>query len=108
MDRPARAHAVEEYYRATETSYVRALERRGYRDDEIGTHAALADTSLTLAIDPSLVRMDLLRSDVKFGRAEGVYGGDPRRASAELGQLGVDSIVAETVAAIRRDIERRR
>ena len=37
----------------------------------------------------------------KLGAAEGVYG-DPRRASAELGQLGVDAIVAATVDAIRR------
>ena len=35
------------------------------------------------------------------GPADGVYG-DPRRSSAELGQLGVDAIVAATVDAIRR------
>jgi creatinine amidohydrolase/Fe(II)-dependent formamide hydrolase-like protein len=28
--------------------------------------------------------------------------GDPRRASAELGQLGVDAIVRESVDAIRK------
>ena len=103
---PVRAHAVEEYYRATETSYVRALEQRGFRPAEIGTHAALADTSLTLALDPSLVRTDLLRGDARFGPTDGVYGGDPRRATADLGQLGVDAIIAETVAAIRRDVGR--
>jgi creatinine amidohydrolase len=96
-----RVHAIEAYYRAAEVSYPRALEQRGFRREEIGTHAGLADTSLTLALAPELVRAGMLEGNVKFGPAEGVYGGDPRRASAELGQIGVDLIVAETVAAIR-------
>jgi creatinine amidohydrolase/Fe(II)-dependent formamide hydrolase-like protein len=99
---PVRAHAVAEYYRVTQTEYVQALKGRGYRDEEIGTHAALADTSLMLAVDPHLVRADR----AKLGPQDGVYG-DPRRSSAELGQLGVDMIVAETVAAIRKDVAQR-
>lgn len=101
-----RAHAVEEYYRASETSYGRELKRRGYRDNEIGTHAGLADTSLTLAVDPRLVRTDRLASGAGLDRAHGVYG-DPRRASAELGQLGIDTIVTQTVAAIKKAVARR-
>jgi len=104
---PVRAHAIEDYYRAADSGFAGALRQRGYRDDEIGTHAALADTSLTLAIAPDKVRIDALRDNVKFSPADGVYGGDPRRASAELGKLGVDLIVAQTVAAIRRDVARR-
>jgi creatinine amidohydrolase len=103
---PVRVHAVAEYYRVTQTEYVQALKGRGYRDEEIGTHAALADTSLMLAVDPHLVRRDRLASGAKLGPEDGVYG-DPRRSSAELGQLGVDMIMAETVAAIRKDIARR-
>ena len=34
-------------------------------------------------------------------------GRDPRRASAELGELGVNAIVRETVEAIRRAVRRR-
>ncbi len=49
---PVRVHAIDEYYRVAETTYAQALRSRGYRDDEIGTHAGLADTSLALAIDP--------------------------------------------------------
>jgi creatinine amidohydrolase len=104
---PVRAHAVEEYYRATETDFVEALKGRGYGADEIGTHAALADTSLTLAIDPGMVRLDRLRSGPPPGPADGVYGGDPRRSSAELGELGVEAIVGRTVAAIRKEVARR-
>jgi len=102
---PARAHAVEEYYRASETEYDQALKSRGYRNEEIGMHAGLADTSLMLAIDPRLVRTDRLHAAGKPESAAGVYG-DPRRASAELGQVGVDIIVMRTVNAIRKAVAR--
>jgi creatinine amidohydrolase len=100
-----RVHAIVEYARAAEVDYARALRERGYRDDEIGVHAGLADTSLALAVNPGLVRMDQLRADAKPASATGVNG-DPRRASAELGRVGVDLIVAETVAAIRKSMAR--
>ncbi len=101
---PTRAHAILAYYRITETAYPKALAAKGLRDDEIGTHAGLADTSLALAIDPKLVRAD--RMQAKPSPADGVYG-DPRRSSAELGQLGVDSIVKVTADEIRAATARR-
>jgi creatinine amidohydrolase/Fe(II)-dependent formamide hydrolase-like protein len=104
---PVRAHAIEEYYRAADAGFAAELKRRGYRADEIGTHAALADTSLTLALAPGMVRLDRLRSAPPPGPGDGVYGGDPRRASAELGALGVEAIVGRTVAAIRKEVARR-
>jgi creatinine amidohydrolase len=96
---PVRVHAIEEYYRASETEFAQLLKSKGYRDEEIGTHAGLADTSLMLAVDPALVRADRLRP------GEGVHG-DPRRSSAELGQLGVDLIVTRTVEAVRKAVAR--
>jgi creatinine amidohydrolase/Fe(II)-dependent formamide hydrolase-like protein len=103
---PVRVHAIDEYYAASETLYAQALERQGYRNEEIGTHAGLADTSLALAIDPRLVRTDRLHSPDALGPREGVYG-DPRRATAELGQPGVDLVVKTSVEAIRRALARR-
>ena len=100
-----RAHEVPEYYRTTQSDYVQALKSRGYRDDEIGIHAGLADTALTLALDPQLVRQAQLKSDIKFSAADGVTG-NPKRASAELGQLGVEAIVAKTVDAIKKSAVR--
>ncbi len=102
-----RVHAVTEYYRASDEEFAALLRKQGFRDDEIGTHAALADTSLMLAIDPSAVRTDLLQSATPLGPAQGVYGGNPRRASAQLGQLGVEQIISQTVTAIRADVARR-
>lgn len=97
---PVRAHAILEYYRASEAEFAQTLKSRGFSEAEIGTHAGLADTSLMLAVDPSLVRTQLLRSGRPIGRADGVYG-DPSHATVELGQLAVETIVARTVAAIQ-------
>lgn len=95
-----RAHALLDYYQATQAGYVADLKRRGHGDAEIGLHAGLADTSLSLALDPAGVRSGLLAAGAKAGPNGGVRG-DPTRASAELGQLGVTRIVDASVAAIR-------
>ena len=97
-----RVHALSEYYRATQTSYVAELKRRGFSDAEIGLHAGLADTALTLALDPSLVRSELLAAGA--GKGAGVNG-DPRRATSALGQLGVDRIVEASTIAIRAALQ---
>ena len=101
---PVRVHAVEEYYRASQTQFAQALKQRGYDEAEIGVHAGLADTSLTLALDARAVRSEKLRS--VHGASEGVQG-NPAKASAELGQLGVDVIVKRTVDAIRTKVSQR-
>ena len=69
---PARAHAIEEYYRAA----------------GITEHAGTADTSLTLALDPSLVR-------------------EPGRASAEAGRAVAERIVARSVESIGKAVAHR-
>lgn len=94
-------HALNEYYRAAQGDYPAALRARGFSPDEIGTHAGLADTALTLALDPSLVRSERLGRPPQPGERDGVQG-DPRRATAALGQAGVDLIVDTSVAAIRQ------
>ena len=95
-----RVHALLDYYRVTRGPYVDALKARGFSLDEIGTHAGLADTALTLAVDASLVRPDHWAGGARPGAQDGVYG-DPRRADAELGRLGVQQVVEASVAAIR-------
>ncbi|GGA44969.1 creatininase family protein [Dyella nitratireducens] len=99
----ARAILPAAYYETSSDGYAQLLRQRGFRDDEIGTHAGLADTSLQLAVAPQMVRMSEMRNAPKPGAADGVYGGDPRRSTAELGQLGVDAIVSRTVDAIRQE-----
>ena len=98
-DASCRVHALPEYYQATQSLYVAELLKKGFTHAEIGTHAGLADTSLSLAIDPSLVRVDELNQAAQAGKRGGVYG-DPRHASAELGRIGVKQIVDSSVAAL--------
>jgi creatinine amidohydrolase/Fe(II)-dependent formamide hydrolase-like protein len=98
-----RAFVPPAYYESSSTGFAQILHQHGFHDDEIGTHAGMADTSLQLAVAPQMVRLDVLRHAVKPGAVDGVYGGDPRRSSAQLGKLGTDAIVSRTVAAIREE-----
>jgi creatinine amidohydrolase/Fe(II)-dependent formamide hydrolase-like protein len=105
-DAQFRAHALTAFYEASQTPYIQSLRGKGYTDAEIGTHAGLADTSLMMAIDKTLVRADLLAEGAKTTPADGVYG-DPRKSSAELGQIGVQIIVDKSVQAIQDAIRHR-
>jgi creatinine amidohydrolase/Fe(II)-dependent formamide hydrolase-like protein len=97
-DPSCRVLALGEYYRITQTAFVDDLKKKGYTEAEIGTHAGLADTALALAVDKALVRPVLLASSNK--PADGVHG-DPRRATVEMGQMGVQRIVDTSALAIR-------
>ena len=101
-----RVHALPEYYRASSADFASALRAQGYPAVEIGTHAGLADTALTLATAPALVRSEALgrkaagQASTQASTPDGVAG-DPRRATADLGRPGSDHIVEASVAAIR-------
>jgi len=102
---PVRAHAIAAYYQSAQVAFAAELQRRGYTREEIGSHAGLLDTSLSLALAPALVRSEQLHDGSRLTAADGVYG-DPHGASAELGRVGVEIIVRETVAAIRQATKR--
>jgi creatinine amidohydrolase/Fe(II)-dependent formamide hydrolase-like protein len=97
-----RVHALPEYYRASTDGVAALLRERGYTEREIGVHAGLADTALTLALAPADVRADALAN---AHAAPGVRG-DPRRATAALGEAGAELIVSRSVAAIRAATQR--
>jgi creatinine amidohydrolase len=99
----ARTHFIGEYYAATQTTYVKALRSKGLSDHQIGLHAGVADTALSMAVDPAMVRPDLFATAAQEGPAGGTVG-DPKAATSVLGQLGVDAVVSETVQAIRRAV----
>ncbi|MEP6965585.1 MAG: creatininase family protein [Polaromonas sp.] len=105
-DTQYRAYGLTAYYEASQAPFIKALKDRGFSDAEIGTHAGLSDTSLTMALDKSLVRADLLAEGAKTGPADGVHG-DPRKSSAALGQIGVQIIVDKSVQAIQEAIRQR-
>lgn len=97
---PARAHYIADYYHAAQVAFPKMLLAKGLSEKEIGGHAGSADTSLLLTLDASMVRSDRLAFAASEGK-EGGTDGDPRAASAGLGKIGVELIVAQSVAAIR-------
>jgi creatinine amidohydrolase len=104
----AKVHFIADYYRATagaQATYVAALRTKGLSDFEIGTHAGSADTSLQMAVDPSSVKPEKFVEAAKTGREGGTLG-DPRAASAALGQIGVDATVKMSVLAIQKAIQK--
>jgi creatinine amidohydrolase len=100
-DPACRVYSLREYYSVTQDAYVDALKQRGFSPAEIGSHAGLSDTALSLAVDQSLVRSVKLKDAAKPGSQDGVTG-DPRRATAELGHAGVQQILDASVAAVRK------
>lgn len=99
----ARVLAPRAYYQASSEGFDALLREHGHAASEIGTHAALADTSLQLALAPDTVRHEALARAGAPRPGDGILGGDPRRASAALGRLGADLIVSRTVQAIRAE-----
>ncbi len=97
-DNRSRVIYMTDYYRLSSDGVNAMLKKRGYSDAEIGAHGGLADTALTMAVDKNLVRNEAIEANTKT--LEGVVG-NPKRATAELGQAGVQLIVDGTVAALR-------
>jgi creatinine amidohydrolase/Fe(II)-dependent formamide hydrolase-like protein len=50
-----------------------------------------------------MVRLERLQNGPKLGPADGVYDGDPRHSTAQLGRLGIDAIVSRTIDALKKD-----
>ena len=97
-DSRSRVIYLADYYRLSSAGVDGMLKKRGYSDAEIGEHGGLSDTALTMAVDKNLVRSDKLANNLQ--PLPGVVG-DPRRATAELGQAGLQLIVDGSVASLR-------
>ena len=100
---PARMLHIAAYYRATQDAYVAALKAKGLSKQEIGTHAGSADTSLLMAIAPSMVRPERFAEAAAAGWGGGTLG-DPRASSAANGQLGVDALIKISVDSIKKAV----
>ncbi|MFC5500184.1 creatininase family protein [Caenimonas terrae] len=99
----AHVHYIGAYYQAASDGFNQALRAKGLTDAQIGVHAGAADTALMLAVDPAKVRADRMQSS--GGEAATGIVGDPSRASAALGTIGIDMTVERTVEAIRQAVK---
>lgn len=98
----AKALYVPGYYTVIAHQYAQWLKQQGYGKD-VGMHADISDTSLQLAVAPSMVREQALRASGPPSTADGMYGGDPRKATAALGQAGVSMQVNAALQAIEQE-----
>ena len=93
----ATVHFIGDYY--ANNGFRDWLMEQGETDETIGRHAGIADTSILLYTDPQHIRQDQLAPGGGF-QDSGVSG-DPTRASAEYGRVGMEMRVDAAVRQIR-------
>ena len=96
----ARVHFIGDYYSAN--GFRDWLTEQGETDETIGRHAGISDTSILLYVASEHIREDQLAPGGGF-EGSGVSG-DPTRASAEYGSVGMDLRVDAAVTQIRASI----
>ena len=90
---PTRVHFVGDYY--SHDGFVEWLQEQGESEEDIGRHAGIADTSILLHVAPQHIRTDKLAPGGGF-EGSGVNG-NPARASAEYGAVGMEMQVEAAV-----------
>ncbi len=93
----ARVHFIGDYY--ANNGFRDWLVEQGEQPDSIGGHAGISDTSILLYVEPRHIRQDRLAPGGGF-EGSGVSG-NPTRASAEYGEIGMRMRVDAAVRQIR-------
>ncbi|MGE0042714.1 MAG: creatininase family protein [Vicinamibacterales bacterium] len=93
-------YALTDYY-ALSRDYYRAwlLAAYGYDDATVGSHAGISDTSQLLYVHPAGIRKDRLWP--WGGPKDSGVSGDPSRATAEIGRMGIEFKVNAGLAQYR-------
>jgi creatinine amidohydrolase/Fe(II)-dependent formamide hydrolase-like protein len=100
-DTAYRAYALTDYYeRGREHYRAWLLAAFGYDDRTIGSHAGISDTSQLLFVRPGGIRADRLRP--WGGAADSGVSGDPTKATAEIGRMGLEFKVNAAIAQYRQ------
>jgi creatinine amidohydrolase/Fe(II)-dependent formamide hydrolase-like protein len=82
--------ALTDYYNQGRDNYRAWMEAAfGYDDQTVGSHAGISDTSQLLHVRPSMVRKDQIKP--WGGPADSGVSGDPMKATAEIGRMGLSS-----------------
>ena len=81
--------ALTDYYEASRIYYRAWLQAAfGYDEETAGSHAGITDTSQMLFIRPSGIRKDQIKA--WGGPQDSGVSGDPARATADIGKMGVE------------------
>ena len=95
-----RVFPLNDYYEAGRVHYRAWLEAAyDYTDQIIGSHAGISDTSQLLFVRPSMVRKDQVKP--WGGPADSGVSGDPTKATAEIGKMGIAFKVNAAIAQYR-------
>lgn len=87
-DAGVRVYALTDYYEGGREHYRAWMEAAfGYDDTMIGSHAGISDTSQMLFVRPAGIRKEQIKPWGGYGDS-GVTG-DPMKATAEIGKMGV-------------------
>jgi creatinine amidohydrolase len=88
-DGHVKVFALTDYYNASRVYYRAWLEAAfGYDEDTAGSHAGITDTSQMLFIRPAGIRKDQIKP--WGGPQDSGVSGDPSKATAEIGKMGVE------------------
>jgi creatinine amidohydrolase len=88
-DSGVKVFALTDYYNASRVYYRAWLQAAfGYDEDTAGSHAGITDTSQMLFIRPAGVRRDQIKP--WGGPKDSGVSGDPAKATAEIGKMGVE------------------
>ena len=84
-----RVFALTDYYEASRVYYRAWLQAQfGYDEETAGSHAGITDTSQMMYIHPNGIRKDQIKP--WGGPADSGVSGDPSKATADIGKMGVE------------------
>lgn len=92
-----KAYALTAYYEEGREHYRAWMNAAfGYDDDVIGSHAGISDTAQMLHVNPAGVRKNMLMA--WGGPKDSGVSGDPMKATAEIGRMGIEFKVNAAIA----------
>jgi creatinine amidohydrolase/Fe(II)-dependent formamide hydrolase-like protein len=99
-DAGVRVYALTDYYEGGREHYRAWMEAAfGYDDTIVGSHAGISDTSQMLHVRPAGIRKDQVKP--WGGPADSGVSGDPMKATAEIGRMGLEFKVNAALAQYR-------
>jgi creatinine amidohydrolase len=100
-----RVHFINEYYTNGGNGFRDWLKTQGEKDEDIGSHATIGDTSQLLVINPRMIRTDKLANKGGF-EGSGVTG-NPAKASLAYGKKALEMKIETGVQKIKESISRK-
>ena len=95
-----KVYALTAYYNEGREHYRAWMDAAfGYSDDIIGSHAGISDTAQMLHVRPAGIRKNMLMP--WGGPKDSGVSGDPTKATAEIGRMGIQFKVNAAVAQYR-------